>query len=68
MAKTKNNLASAYLKQGKYSEAELLYKQVEKKANNGDETIAQRLIFRFLHAHMRENLGPLMRRTNQYGR
>ena len=31
MAKTKNNLASAYLKQGKYSEAELLYKQVEKK-------------------------------------
>ena len=28
VAKTKNNLASAYLKQGKYSEAELLYKQV----------------------------------------
>ena len=30
VAKTKNNLASAYLKQGKYSEAELLYKQVRK--------------------------------------
>ena len=28
MAKTKNNLASAYLKQGKYKEAEILYKQV----------------------------------------
>ena len=28
MAKTKNNLASAYLKQGKYQEAEVLYKQV----------------------------------------
>ena len=30
MAKTKNNLASAYLKQGKYKEAEILYKQVNK--------------------------------------
>ena len=28
VAKTKNNLASAYLKQGKYKEAEILYKQV----------------------------------------
>ena len=30
VAKTKNNLASAYLKQGKYKEAEILYKQVGK--------------------------------------
>ena len=30
VAKTKNNLASAYLKQGKYKEAEILYKQVRK--------------------------------------
>ena len=30
VAKTKNNLASAYLKQGKYKEAEILYKQVNK--------------------------------------
>ena len=30
VAKTKNNLASAYLKQGKYKEAEILYKQVKK--------------------------------------
>ncbi len=28
VAKTKNNLASAYLKQGKLKEAEALYKQV----------------------------------------
>jgi kinesin light chain len=31
--KTKNNLASAYLKQGKYSEAEDLYKQVLTRAH-----------------------------------
>ena len=30
VAKTKNNLASAYLKQGKYKEAEILYKQVRR--------------------------------------
>lgn len=29
VAKTKNNLASAYLKQGKLKEAEALYKQVK---------------------------------------
>lgn len=28
VAKTKNNLASAFLKQGKYKDAETLYKQV----------------------------------------
>ena len=33
MAKTKNNLASAYLKQGKYKEAEILYKQVLTRAH-----------------------------------
>ena len=55
MAKTKNNLASAYLKQGKYSEAELLYKQVQKKANNGVKTIAPCFIFQVLtRAHERE--------------
>ena len=36
VAKTKNNLASAYLKQGKYSEAELLYKQVRKYISEGE--------------------------------
>ena len=67
VAKTKNNLASAYLKQGKYSEAELLYKQVQKlgkkwRLNNCT------LFFRFSHVHMRGNLGQLMRKTNQFGR
>ncbi|XP_069995416.1 kinesin light chain isoform X3 [Penaeus vannamei] len=33
VAKTKNNLASAYLKQGKYKEAEILYKQVLTRAH-----------------------------------
>ena len=33
VAKTKNNLASAYLKQGKYKEAEVLYKQVLTRAH-----------------------------------
>lgn len=33
VAKTKNNLASAYLKQGKYKEAENLYKQVLTRAH-----------------------------------
>lgn len=33
MAKTKNNLASAYLKQDKYKEAEVLYKQVLTRAH-----------------------------------
>ena len=33
VAKTKNNLASAYLKQGKYKEAETLYKQVLTRAH-----------------------------------
>jgi len=33
IAKTKNNLASSYLKQGKYKEAELLYKQVLTRAH-----------------------------------
>jgi tetratricopeptide (TPR) repeat protein len=32
-AKTKNNLASVYLKQGKYKEAEILYKQVLTRAH-----------------------------------
>lgn len=33
VAKTKNNLASCYLKQGKYKEAEILYKQVLTRAH-----------------------------------
>ncbi len=33
VAKTKNNLASAYLKQGKYKAAETLYKQVLTRAH-----------------------------------
>ena len=33
VAKTKNNLASAYLKQGKYKEAEVLYKEVLDRAH-----------------------------------
>ena len=33
VAKTKNNLASAYLKQGKYQEAEIIYKQVLTRAH-----------------------------------
>jgi len=33
VAKTKNNLASCYLKQGKYAEAEILYKQVLTRAH-----------------------------------
>ena len=33
VSKTKNNLASAYLKQGKYKEAEVLYKQVLTRAH-----------------------------------
>jgi kinesin light chain len=33
VAKTKNNLASAYLKQGKYKDAEILYKQVLTRAH-----------------------------------
>lgn len=33
MAKTKNNLASAYVKQSKYKEAEILYKQVLTRAH-----------------------------------
>ena len=33
VAKTKNNLASAYLKQGKYKAAEALYKQVLTRAH-----------------------------------
>lgn len=33
VAKTKNNLASAYLKQNKYKEAEILYKQVLTRAH-----------------------------------
>lgn len=33
VAKTKNNLASAYVKQSKYKEAELLYKQVLTRAH-----------------------------------
>jgi len=33
VAKTKNNLASAYLKQGKYKDAEVLYKQVLTRAH-----------------------------------
>lgn len=33
VAKTKNNLASAYLKQGKYKEAEVLYKEILTRAH-----------------------------------
>ncbi|KIH44210.1 tetratricopeptide repeat protein [Ancylostoma duodenale] len=33
VAKTKNNLSSAYLKQGKYKEAEELYKQILTRAH-----------------------------------
>lgn len=33
VAKTKNNLASAYVKQSKYKEAEILYKQVLTRAH-----------------------------------
>lgn len=33
MGKTKNNLASCYLKQGKYKEAEILYKQILTRAH-----------------------------------
>lgn len=33
VAKTLNNLASAYLKQGKYKKAEILYKQVLEQAH-----------------------------------
>lgn len=33
VAKTKNNLASCYLKQGKYKEAEVLYKQILNRAH-----------------------------------
>lgn len=33
VAKTKNNLASCYLKQGKFKEAEVLYKQILNRAH-----------------------------------
>lgn len=33
VAKTKNNLASCYLKQGKYREAEILYKEILNRAH-----------------------------------
>ena len=36
VAKTKNNLASAFLKQGKYQDAEVLYKEVLTRAHEKD--------------------------------
>ena len=36
VAKTKNNLASAFLKQGKYKDAEVLYKEVLTRAHEKD--------------------------------
>jgi len=37
VAKTKNNLASAYLKQGKYKDAEQLYREVLTAASEKDK-------------------------------
>ena len=64
VAKTKNNLASAYLKQGKYSEAELLYKQVRKYISKGESKDS----IRSSHELTRENLDQSMTRTSQSGR
>ena len=64
MAKTKNNLASAYLKQGKYSEAELLYKQVRKYISKGESKDS----IRSSHELTRENLDQSMTRISQSGR
>lgn len=54
VAKTKNNLASAYLKQGKYKEAEILYKQVLTRAHerefgaiDGKFEVKQYSLFKF---------------------
>ena len=54
VAKTKNNLASAYLKQGKYSEAELLYKQVQKANAEGKDSFTMFYFQVVTRAHERE--------------
>ena len=65
VAKTKNNLASAYLKQGKYKEAEILYKQVRKLFGTPKVHFFLTRCFQEL---MNESLARLMRKTNQFGK